>query len=323
MLSTWQPQMGNFTMPITCAQPATTQPLFDLGLNLAINFNQAEARSVFNASLAAEPDTCPMCWWGLAYAYAPFLNHPIKPAEETAAGLAAASRAAELAATAAGLSAKERGLVEATAVRFPSSPQGNQTAAAIAYADKLAALHAALPGDVDVASFLAEASMLLECDPSGYHFYNPDDGSPTALTAKVDALLRSVLAAAPAHPMANHLFIHLIEPSAPDVNTSALPAAAALAALCANASLEPHAGRIAPDCAGLRRITPDAPDCAGLLQIEPHARLGRAPRVPHPAPSQPVLTATLASRAVRRRGHRCAAPHPHADAHVPPQRPVR
>ena len=221
--------MGNFSIAVTCAQSAT-QGRFDLGLNLAINFNQAESRQAFNESLMLEPETCPMCWWGLAYSHAPFLNHPIKPVSDVAAGLAAAARAIDLAARVQGLTAKERGLVEAMGVRFPSTPQGNQTAAAIAYEAKLGVLHAALPDDDDVASLYAEASMLLECDPAGYNFYQPD-GSPTALTAQVHALLRSVLDRAPSHPIANHLFIHLIEPSAPSLNTSALPAAAALAAL--------------------------------------------------------------------------------------------
>ena len=227
----WRPRMGNFSMTITCAGPETQQ-LFDLGLNLAFNFNQLESQRAFNLSIASDA-SCAMCWWGLAYAHAPFLNHPIKGSTDVLAGFAAATHAASLAASST-LSAKEAGLIGAAAVRFPSTASGNQTLAALAYEAKLKELSAVLPSDPDIATWYAEAVMLLECAPDGYHFYHAD-GSPTRRTVVADRLLRQVLQSATSHPFAHHLFIHLVEPSTPSANSSsgagrALPSAEVLAA---------------------------------------------------------------------------------------------
>ena len=250
----WDPQMGNYSMPISCTDVPEAQRTFDLGLNLAFNFNQGEARSAFTRCAAAAP-RCAMCYWGLAYAHAPFLNHPIKDAPDVAAGIIAASTAARLAkrhAAAGGgvaappshgplatapytYTAKEVGLIDTMGVRYPSTATGNQTAANLAYERALSALHTSMPDDDDVSTFLAEASLLLQCIPGGYRFYHPD-GTPTARTARTDALLRSVFArSSHAHPYAHHLYIHLAEPSRPSVNAShgagrSLPSAAALAA---------------------------------------------------------------------------------------------
>jgi hypothetical protein len=234
----WRPSLGNYSLAVTAALP-TTQPLFDLGVNLAFNFNQAEARRWFNLTLDAEAETCPMCWWGLALSHAPYLNHPIKPLDDVAAGRIAADRAKELAASAPALGAKERGLIEAMAVRFPETPSGNQSAAAERYVRALAGLHAAAPSDLDVTTFYAEALMLTMCVPGGYDFYLPD-GAPRDRTRQAETLLLSAAAEGDGsrggHPYAQHLYIHLTEPDRPsnassgEGATRGLPSALALMA---------------------------------------------------------------------------------------------
>ena len=112
-----------------CLQMTTrpTQAIFNEGLVLAFNFNQGEAQARFNATITAEPDSCPMCWWGVAYSHGPFLNHPYgRHPDDASIGLAAARRAASHSST---LPVKERGLIESMVTRFPTTP-GNWTAAA-------------------------------------------------------------------------------------------------------------------------------------------------------------------------------------------------
>ena len=69
-------ELGNYTLPITTAGGAAVQQAFDLGMMHEFGFNQAEARIAFAAAVAQDPHGCPMCYWGLAYAWGPFLNHP-------------------------------------------------------------------------------------------------------------------------------------------------------------------------------------------------------------------------------------------------------
>jgi tetratricopeptide (TPR) repeat protein len=210
-MSAWRPNLGNYSLPVTAALPST-QSLFDVGLNLAFNFNQVEARRWFNLTVDAEATTCAMCWWGLALSHAPYLNHPIKPTDDVAGGRSASERAQAIAVSGPAVSKKERGLIEAMVTRFPTSPSGNQSAAAERYVVALARLHADLPSDVDVTTFFAEALMLTMCAPSGYEFYLPD-GSPRPRTRQAEALLLSALESR--HPYAHHLHVHLTEPDKP------------------------------------------------------------------------------------------------------------
>ena len=76
--------MGDYHMPITTADP-DAQRYFDQGMVLAFGFNHAESIRSFRAAQTLDP-ACAMCFWGLAYAHAPFLNHPIKPGADVAAG---------------------------------------------------------------------------------------------------------------------------------------------------------------------------------------------------------------------------------------------
>ena len=217
----WHPALGNFSIAITHGLP-TTQRLFDEGLNLAFNFNQREAQHRFNLTVHEEPDSCPMCWWGLAYAHGPYLNQPHGiHVDDPVIGLAAATRASSLAATAA-LSAKERGLIAVMATRFPPAG-GNWTAAAERYVSELDALHTQLPSDIDIQIFLAEALMLTMCGLDGYHFYSAD-GTPHPRAKRAEALLVDAMTmeGASLHPYAPHLLIHLTEPS--DASNASSPA---------------------------------------------------------------------------------------------------
>jgi hypothetical protein len=81
------------------------------------------------------------------------------------------------------------------------------------------------PNDVDLPAFFAEAAMTT----MPWAYYDPATHAPKPLTHEVLAALGRTLASNPAHPLALHLLIHTVEPSAhPGL---ALPAAEALAGL--------------------------------------------------------------------------------------------
>merc|ERR1719163_1785627 len=91
-----------------------------------------------------------------------------------------------------------------------------------------------MPHDDYVATFFAEASLLIECVPGGYHFYDAA-GSPLPRTVRAGAVLRGVLSRPSAHPFAHHLYLHLVEPGPTSTGGASgtgrmLPSAAALAA---------------------------------------------------------------------------------------------
>jgi hypothetical protein len=212
-MADWSPDMGNYSMSITSTPKA--QELFDEGIRLEFGFDQTEARLCFNRSIAADPD-CAMCWWGLAWSLGPFLNHPMV---ESLSQLTSAVQAANTAAAMGDkkkLTTKEQLLIKAMGLRYPASIAGNQTETYIAYAAAMQEAHAQLPSDADIAALAAESLLVLQCDDSGYNFYGPD-GKPLERVQIADALLQPhIQPHSPLlHPYAQHLFIHLTEPSTP------------------------------------------------------------------------------------------------------------
>ena len=217
--------LGNYSLPITTSSGAA-QRLFDAGLMQEFSFNQAESRRAFAAAAAADPARCAMCQWGVAYAWGPFLNHPVMSAEQAQRAYAASRAAAAMVAAAASpadYSALERGLIGAIVARHPSADAGaNQTVGYLAYVDALEALVARLAPATGAAAdaagaLLAEALMLLESNDY-YAGESMGDTNTTArqlrpFSARASAVLRPLLPRA--QPMALHLYIHLTEPAVP------------------------------------------------------------------------------------------------------------
>jgi tetratricopeptide (TPR) repeat protein len=132
------------------------------------------------------------------------------------------------------LSFKELGLIDAMNVRFRSSFD-NQTIGYRAYKERLQVLHENIitlqqdddddddiddndkkqrGGDVDVMAFLADSIMILYSNNNGYHFYNEDDNiTPYPEVAYAITLLEDCLQQSPDHPLCQHLYIHVTEPS--------------------------------------------------------------------------------------------------------------
>jgi tetratricopeptide (TPR) repeat protein len=126
-------------------------------------------------------------------------------------------------------SPKERALIDTMLLRYPEVG-GNQTKTYEQYSRALHELRSldstGLEADPDLMTFDAEASMVLQSDSAGYHFYTPQGDTMPPVEASATALLRSVLAATnQSHPYAQHLLIHSTEMSNSDAETAVQVAA--------------------------------------------------------------------------------------------------
>jgi tetratricopeptide (TPR) repeat protein len=187
---------------------------------------------------------CPMCHWLLAMGHSPYINHPIisDPSDFQAASKASdvafaqahhihhdppmsnAISNAEGSHSNRQLSNKEIGLIDAMHLRFsPPSSFEHQTIGYELYKNQLRDLHEQLllrdthdgggGGDADVMAFLADSIMVLHADANGYEFYDKATSEPKPEIAYAISLLENCLEISPDHPLCQHLYIHITEPS--------------------------------------------------------------------------------------------------------------
>jgi tetratricopeptide (TPR) repeat protein len=194
--------LGDFTRPVS-TRSADAQGWFDQGIAFMYAFNHDEAIRSFGQAAAVDPD-CAMAWWGIAIANGPHINNPAVPEEHSAAALAALARARE----ATEASPVERALIEALATRYAEPAPADRRALDEAYAQAMAKVWQAYPRDPDVGALYAEA--LADLHP--WDLWT-SDGQPKPGALEIVAVLDDVLAIAPRHPLANHLYIHALEAS--------------------------------------------------------------------------------------------------------------
>lgn len=218
--SPWAPALTDYTMDITTTSPRA-QAHFNTGIQLAFGFAQEAAVLFFNLSLQEDP-ACAMCAWGMAYASGPILNQPVCPDARCGSGAAYAAHAVVLAAAEAKITHKERFLIAAIAERYSKNPDANATANFRAYAEALNN-SAMIDADADIAAFYVEAVMILHASPGGdYEFYDPGTGLPVPEIAQTTPILERLLLdpatrkvlPPPRQPFAEHLYMHITEPSA-------------------------------------------------------------------------------------------------------------
>ncbi len=239
--------VGNASLVIT-TRVASAQEFFNQGLRLAQAFDHREAQRAFAEAARLDPD-CAMCAWGMAYAVGPNINHPLRPADPSAATYV--QRAAALASKAA---PKERALISALAARHDvalslpprsvspqaapscgprSAPQGAEPLD-IAYAQAMAQVARDFPDDDEIAVLYAEALLML----APWEWWNrAGDVASEGTLAAIDTLER-VLARSPQHAGANHFLIHALEGSR--TPQRALTAAQRLGALAPDAGHMVH-----------------------------------------------------------------------------------
>lgn len=219
--ATLLPGLGSLRHPVT-TKNARAQQFFNQGLALIYAFNHEEARRSFERAAQLDPQLA-MAHWGRALAVGPNYNEPQVDQSRLEAAVAALNKARELAAAA---TERERAYIEALAKRFQLNADLKKCA--VEYKDAMAALHKKYPADNDAAVLYADSLMNL----TPWQLWTKD-GQPGEYTREVVAVLEAVLARAPQHMGANHLYIHAVEASR--TPGRALPSARRLAGLAPQA----------------------------------------------------------------------------------------
>ncbi len=187
---------------------AEAQRYFDQGLNLAFAFNHDEAIRSFRQSLRFAPQ-CAMAWWGIALCHGPHINNPLMAEDHSRAAWEAIGKAKACVDMDSPL---EKALIDALEQRYVADTKENiaeRDALNRRYADAMKQVHDTFPLDLDVTVLYAESLM----DLRPWDLWS-DEGEPRPETPIVLALLEQVMASAPNHPGANHLYIHAVEGSA-------------------------------------------------------------------------------------------------------------
>lgn len=197
-----QDDLGNHHYPITTSVPMT-QRYFDQGLILSFGFNHAEAERSFREAARLDPQ-CAMCYWGKALVLGPNINAPMAdPAVPKA--YAAIQEAISLANRA---TEKEKALIQALTRRYSQEVVKDRRHLDEAYASAMQEVYKGFQDDAVIGSLLAEALM----DLHPWDFWTKT-GEARSWTPKIVSILETVLEKAPDNPLANHLYIHVIEAS--------------------------------------------------------------------------------------------------------------
>ena len=216
--------LGSHHYAITTRNPQA-QRYFDQGIRLSWAFNHAEAIRSFAEGERID-SSCAMCAWGIAFASGPNIN----AAMDSAAGVRAFQAIQRARKRAAGVSVRERALIDALAGRYASIPVGDRARLDSVWARAMKNVADRFGDDQETQVLYADAVMNL----SPWNYWNADK-TPRPQTTELVGRLERVLADNPNHPGACHMFIHAVEATQP---ARALPCAERLA------SLMPGAGHI-------------------------------------------------------------------------------
>lgn len=195
--------LGSHRRAVTTSS-AQAQRYFDQGLVLAFAFNHGEAIRSFEQATKLDP-SCAMAWWGIAMAHGPHINFNAMTPEASQAAWDALQSARAHAASATEV---EQALIGALATRYMLPPPEDRAALDAAYADAMRATWRRFPGDADVGALCAEALM----DLHPWDLWTAA-GEARSWTPEIVSILDNVLALAPMHPLANHLYVHAMEAS--------------------------------------------------------------------------------------------------------------
>ncbi len=196
-------RLGDHRRPIA-TDSETARDWFDQGLALMNGYNFDGAIASFQQATKHDPE-CAMAWWGIAYAGGPNQNNPAIVPPKDQWSYAAARRAYDLRDRERGAN---RALIEALVHRYTYPMPGDLTEQNQAYVDAMVDVHDRYPMDPDVATWTAEAMLVMQ--PWEYWSL---DGTPLKRTPEIRAILEDVMRQHPDHPAANHLYIHVMEAS--------------------------------------------------------------------------------------------------------------
>jgi len=200
------PGLGSFHRPADTTNPSA-QAYFDQGMRLTWAFNHDEATRSFAKAAEIDPG-CAMCFWGVALTLGPNYNMPMMLAPRARVGWEALTQAVKRAPHVAPV---DRAMIAALAHRYtgaqPIDPT-NIDPVNVAYSEAMTKAADAFPNDLDLQTLAAEAQM----NVLPWKLWT-DTGEPAPGTAAIVARLESVLGRDPAHPGANHYYIHAVEAS--------------------------------------------------------------------------------------------------------------
>jgi len=194
--------LGDHSMPITATPEA--QKFFDQGVRLLFGFNHAEAIRSFREAARLDPN-CAMCWWGVSFALGSNINLPIQDDAIVPAWLAL-KNAQELAPK---VSSREQAWIAALSKRYAENKKADRAKLNADFAAAMADLAKQYPDDLDVLTFWAESMM----DTQPWDYWEADGKTAKGNGAAIVATLEKVMAKAPNHPGALHLYIHAVEAS--------------------------------------------------------------------------------------------------------------
>jgi tetratricopeptide (TPR) repeat protein len=183
---------------------AIAQRYFDQGLMFMFAYNHDEAVRAFRQAADLDPG-CAMAYWGIALASGMNYNDPSFTPEKAKTTAEALAQARE---KATGETAANKALIDALAHRYPNPAPPERADAEKAYAKAMKAAWDQFSTDADIGALYAESLMNLR----PWNLWTRD-GKPQPETPEILRTLEAVLKLAPAHPLANHLYIHAVEAS--------------------------------------------------------------------------------------------------------------
>jgi tetratricopeptide (TPR) repeat protein len=195
--------LGDHSRRVTTSS-AKAQRYFDQGLAFLYAFNHDEALRSFRRATELDP-SCAMAFWGVAIANGPHINNPVVPPDREKAAWDAVRKAKALAPA---TTPVERALIAAAETRYADPQPQDRAPLDRAYAEAMRGVHREFPDDADVGALFAEA--LADLRP--WDLWTAD-GQPQPGTEELVALLEAVMAKAPRHLLALHLYIHAVEAS--------------------------------------------------------------------------------------------------------------
>lgn len=197
------PGFNGYTRKVTTDSP-DAQAWFDQGIQLLYGFNHDEAIRSFEKAVAIDP-SCAMACWGIAYARGLHINNPEMQAEQSRLASEAAKKAV---AALDNETAAEQAIVRAVTHRYEWPAPEDRKCLDEKFADAMETVWHQFPNDADVGTVFAESLMNLQ----PWDLWT-STGAPKGRALEIVAVLERVLAKAPNHPGANHLYIHAIEAS--------------------------------------------------------------------------------------------------------------
>jgi tetratricopeptide (TPR) repeat protein len=195
--------MGTHARAITTTS-ADAQRFFNQALVWTFAFNHDEAIRLYTQAAELDPAAA-MPWWGIALCNGPHINNPIVDAAHASSAWNAIQEARKRRSAAGPV---EQALIDALAQRYSPTPLPDGKVREREYADAMRRVWAANPRDPDIGTLFAESLM----DLRPWDLWKKD-GSPQAETTEIVETLERVLALAPNHPGALHLYIHAVEAS--------------------------------------------------------------------------------------------------------------